>query len=74
MTLEQPKPTRDQLIQSDLAMQLAQAHLVIAQLRADITELRDQLKDAGDRASSPLPRTAPLVDAGQPAVRTADTG
>ena len=57
MTLEQPKPTRDQLIQSDLTMQLAQTNLTIAQLRADLTEqratiedLEGQLEDASDRA------------------------
>jgi len=58
VTLEdRPTPTRDQLIQSDLTMQLAQAQLTIAQLRADITGLRavntdleGQLQDASDRA------------------------
>jgi len=56
MTVEQ-KPTRDQLIQSDLAMQLAHSQLTVAQLRADLTELRavnedleGQVADASDRA------------------------
>ena len=57
MTLEQPKPTRDQRIQSDLAVQLAQTQLTIAELRADFAELQavnadleGQVADASDRA------------------------
>ena len=56
MTLEQ-KPTRDQMIQSDLTMQLAQTQLTIAELRADIAglqaenqDLLAQVVDASDRA------------------------
>ena len=56
MTLEQ-KPTRDQMIQSDLAMQLAQTQLTLAELRADFAELQavnadleGQVADASDRA------------------------
>jgi len=56
MTLEQ-KPTRDQMIQSDLAVQLAQTQLTLAELRADFAELQavnadleGQVADASDRA------------------------
>ena len=57
MTLEQPKLTREQVVQSDLGLQIARLTVENANARADIGELQEQitdlegqLRDASDRA------------------------
>ena len=57
MTLEQPKPTKEQIVTSDLGMQIARLSVENAHLRADNQlleadnqELQGQIADASDRA------------------------
>ena len=49
MTLEQ-KPTREQLVTSDISLQIGSQAILIANLKAEIAELKNQLEDASDRA------------------------